>query len=231
MPIFFRRDVISRSLSPMNDKSLEMSSSFALPSISVSLPSMDGLKSMIPSMDGMKSMMSSMEGMKPSISLDGLKSMMSSMEGMKPSMSMDGLKSMMSSMEGMKPSMSMDGLKSMMSMEGMKPSMSMDGLKSSLTSMMSMMGSKFGGMGGMSLKMPSMSSGKCCKSKGYGGGGGGGYGGGMGMSSVMPGLGDKSVEREVKKYVDDKTLAMLLYKAMSSSKPKKRQNKKGMTEG
>jgi hypothetical protein len=50
----------------------------------------------------------------------------------------------------------------------------------------------------------------------------GGMGGGMSYSSVMPGLGDKSVEREVKKYVDDNTLSMLLYKAIATTKPKKR---------
>ena len=42
------------------------------------------------------------------------------------------------------------------------------------------------------------------------------YGGGMKMK-VMPGLGDKYAEKEVKKYVDEQTLAMLLMKAMSSS--------------
>lgn len=34
---------------------------------------------------------------------------------------------------------------------------------------------------------------------------------------VMPGLGDKQAEREVKKYVDDHTMAMLLMKSISSS--------------
>ena len=81
------------------------------------------------------------------------------------------------------------------------------------------MGGKFGG--GMSMKMP------CCKNRRPKGYGGGGMSMGYGMSSVMPGLGDKSVEREVKKYVDDQTLAMLLYKAISTSKPKKKRGKKG----
>jgi hypothetical protein len=55
----------------------------------------------------------------------------------------------------------------------------------------------------------------------------GGMGGGMSYGSVMPGLGDKSVEREVKKYVDENTLSMLLYKAIATSKPKKRGRGKG----
>lgn len=49
----------------------------------------------------------------------------------------------------------------------------------------------------------------CCKKGGYGGGGG--------AMMVMPGLGDKSAEREVKKYMGEKELAMLLMKAMHSS--------------
>lgn len=36
-------------------------------------------------------------------------------------------------------------------------------------------------------------------------------------SSVMPGLGDKQAEREVKKYIDENTLAMLLMKAVETS--------------
>lgn len=62
------------------------------------------------------------------------------------------------------------------------------------------------------------------------GGGGGGKGcgkpkpkcgkkkrGGMMKMSVMPGLGDKSAEYEVKKYMGEHELAMLLMKAVASS--------------
>lgn len=48
---------------------------------------------------------------------------------------------------------------------------------------------------------------KCAKMKGYG----------KMKMSVMPGLGDKQAEREVKKYVDENTLAMLLMKAVATS--------------
>ena len=34
---------------------------------------------------------------------------------------------------------------------------------------------------------------------------------------VMPGLGDKQAEREVRKYVDENTLAMLLMNAVNSN--------------
>lgn len=60
--------------------------------------------------------------------------------------------------------------------------------------------SKGGGGGGGSRCKP-----KCPKMKGYG------------KMSVMPGLGDKQAEREVKKYVDENTLAMLLMKAVATS--------------
>lgn len=51
-----------------------------------------------------------------------------------------------------------------------------------------------------------------CYPKGYGSGG---YG--KMKMSVMPGLGDKQAEREVKKYVDENTLSMLLMKAIATS--------------
>ncbi len=95
-----------------------------------------------------------------------------------------------------------------------------DPLSSMMTSSSGLlsMGSSFGkGM----MTMP------CCKSMRMRGGYRGGMGGGMSYGSVMPGLGDKSVEREVKKYVDENTLSMLLYKAIATSKPKKRGRGKG----
>ncbi|OTF69153.1 hypothetical protein BLA29_005014, partial [Euroglyphus maynei] len=61
-----------------------------------------------------------------------------------------------------------------------------------------------------------------CQKKGYG----------KMKMSVMPGLGDKQAEREVKKYVDENTLAMLLMKAVATSgKGKGGKGKSGYKKG
>jgi len=132
------------------------------------------------------------------------------------------LKSKEPSLE-MSPSISMPSISSLSSsemMHSLKSKLSSFGMSgdSGLLSMGSSLGlgSKFGGM----MKMP------CCKGMRMRGGYRGGSGG-MGYSSVMPGLGDKSVEREVRKYVDDQTLSMLLYKAIATTKPKKKGRGKG----
>lgn len=96
----------------------------------------------------------------------------------------------------MLPSLDMGG--------GMKQKLSM------ITSLFSGMMNKGGGGGGCQKKKKCKKM-VCYPPKPCGGGGGGGY------MKVMPGLGDKQAEREVKKYVDDHTMAMLLMKSISSS--------------
>lgn len=128
----------------------------------------------------------------------------------------------MPSLSGLSSSGMMNNIKSKFSSFGMSggDALSMMASSSGLLSMGSSlglgMGSKFGkGM----MTMP------CCKGKRMRGGLRA-----MQYSSVLPGLGDKSVEREVKKYIDDSTLSMLLYKAIATTKPKKR-GRKGRKKG